>query len=72
MSEKREGDGRKRRSSGVPHVDTKGDPRLGAFPAVDPGSIRAPSCRRENTKLILIITLVAFILKNIIFYLINT
>ena len=40
MSEKREGDGRRRRSSGVPHVDTKGDPRLGAFPAVDPGSIR--------------------------------
>ena len=38
---KREGDGRKRSSSGVPHVDTKGDLRLGAFPAVDLGSIRA-------------------------------
>jgi hypothetical protein len=46
MSEKREGDVRKRRRSSVPHVDTKGDLCLGAFPAVDLGSIRAavPPC----------------------------
>ena len=48
MSEKKEGDRRKRSSSGVPHVDTKGDPRLGAFPAVDPGSIHAAVLRSRR------------------------